>query len=175
MHTTSTALEMCILYLVKCGIQYQNELFDEINNIIGNENNYENLLKYQNKLLKFGSFINEILRTHAGTAALGLTLPRRITKHDIKIGVEDSNNKYVEYNIPKNTMVVANYTAIRYDKDYWESELNGKSVYEFDPKRFLKSVETNESIIDGDASEHGIDNKVELMNKTNKTIFGIGL
>ena len=128
MHTTSTALEQSILYLAKCGIEIQTEIYDELKNVVNG--NFDQLLSKRNQLKVLSSFINEIIRKH-GFIRTGA--PRTIVKNDVKI--ELSSKKF--YIIPKGTTVFSNLNGINHNKEYWENELNTSDTLIFDPKRFI--------------------------------------
>ena len=170
MHPTATALEQCILYLAQCGMELQNELFEEINKVLNinklnivitdndessnnakYSNKFGNILTYRNKLVLLTSFIYEILRKH-GIAAL--TLNRNIMKKDVTIEVPIANsngNGSRKYVVPKGSIVWGNIAAINHNRKYWERELGGKDVSIFDPKRFLiKNKKTGERRVNHD-------------------------
>ena len=147
MHTTSTALEQSVLYLAKCGIEIQNEIYDELTNVVNG--NFDEILSKRYELKVLSSFINEIIRKH-GFIRTGL--PRTIVKNNVKI--ELSSNKF--YTIPKGTTVFSSLNGINHNKQYWENELNTSDTLIFDPKRF-------------------VDEKTgELRRKTQLSTFGAG-
>ena len=64
-----------------------------------------------------------------------------------------------KYYIPRDTRVIGNIMGINNDKNYWEIELGGKSVEQFDPKRFLDTTDPLQT---------------KLLSKTKLATFGAG-
>lgn len=127
-HTTGVGIEQCILYLTKCGIKFQNELFEEISNYGGN--NLSDMFKNRNKMIKYNSFIYEVTRMHAFTS---ITAPR-VMRKNYKIDINDK----ISYIIPKNALVFGNISSINWSGNYWGNNINDHAL-EFNPKRFIDS------------------------------------
>ena len=136
MHTTGRALEQGLLYLAKIGDSYQNELYNEIENVkTSKEYNSNDILKNRSHLPKLTSFIYEVLRVHGGVRT---TLTREIYDKNVTITVPKEishTGKKIEYVIPKGTSVFGNVLAMNRNENYW----NGKNVMEFDQYRFYNS------------------------------------
>ena len=160
--TAAQAVESCILYLGKFGVEYQNSLLDEINSVLDELITMKNtmsqtLIILQNfrKFTKVMSLVYEVLRVNV------IFTSGRTLLHDELIEFVDKTGEKRRYNIPKGTTVFGNGAAINYDEDYWRGITKQDNNYytdpfNFDPTRYI-NPETN-----------------TLMQQTETVFWGVG-
>lgn len=157
-HTTGLAINQCMLYLAKLGIETQNIFYNEL--LTNSNSNMNNILSSIDKCDQFKAFIFEILRLQGantvtlsryyGNTNINTNSNKNIEVSKVEYSKEKKSNEILSYNIPFNSSIHGNIWFANHNKQDFE-----QNHWDFDYKRWLN-------------------NKNEFNNKFDTATFGFG-